>query len=128
MVTPPFATLPSGILSLLRLTRDESLLSLSLRPNIPLMRDVMVGFFGLSNASPFCCAPFVGALPGGGSAKFGSGCECSDEAVDTEGAGEATGFDAALCELPLVVAAMVEVGRSRPGAKVSGRGFRGSIS
>jgi hypothetical protein len=84
------------------------------------MRDVMVGFFGLSSASPFWGAPFAAAaFDGGGRAKLGSACECSDEAVDTDGAGEAAGFDATVCGLPLVVAAMVRVGLSRSAVEVS---------
>jgi hypothetical protein len=60
---------------------------------MPLMREVIVGFFGLSNASPFARAPFAGAgaLVGGGTARFVSDCECCDEAVETEGAGEGAG-------------------------------------
>lgn len=60
---------------------------------MPLMREVMVGFFGFSETSPFGCGvPWVG----GGSAKLPSGCECNEEVVEIEGAGEATGLELAL--------------------------------
>jgi hypothetical protein len=88
--------------------RAESLLS-SLRPNMPLIRDVIVGFFGLSCASPLATTPpFTAPCVGGGRAKLPSGCECNEEVVvETEGTGEATGLEEADWGLLLVGAAMV---------------------
>ena len=106
VVAPPFTALPSGTFSEM-VERAESLLS-SRRPNMPLMRDVIVGFLGLSRASPLGTAPpFTPPCVGGGSAKLPSGCECSDEVVETEGTGEAMGLDEVDWGLLLVGAAMV---------------------
>jgi hypothetical protein len=80
---------------------------------MPLMRDVMVGFFGFSSASPFCAVPLAPLFEedGGREATF-SGTECNEEAVEgaeTEGAGEAAaGFEEMLGGLLLTGAAMGE--------------------
>jgi hypothetical protein len=64
---------------------------------MPLIRDVIVGFFGLRPASPVAMAAvFTPFVRGGGRAKFPSGWECREDVVDTEGTGEATGFALAL--------------------------------
>jgi len=74
------------------------------------MRDVMVGFLTLRAASPFTYAPLAGTgFAFGGRAKFASGWDCTEDAVEAEGTGEATGFAVAEVGLLVVGAAMVEM-------------------
>jgi hypothetical protein len=82
-------------------------------PIILLRREVMVGFFGLSRASAAACtllAPewLTGVTwwTGWGRARFVSGCECTEEAVEAEAAGEPAVL-VVLGGLPLVGAAIV---------------------
>ena len=87
----PLLVFPSTIFSEI-FVRDGSLLT-SLRLNMPLIRDVMVGFLGGSkDATPFPLTWGAGFFEGGRE-KLPSGCECTEELVDAEGTGEATGFE-----------------------------------
>lgn len=71
------------------------------------MREVIVGFFGFRSASPFVWLPFTLGFVEGGRAKWLSGWECNEDAVEAEGTGEATGFEGGFCGLLLAGAAMV---------------------
>jgi hypothetical protein len=71
---------------------------------MPLMRDVIVGFFGF-RPSPFVAGPFAVGFEEGGREKCPSGCECTEEAVEAEAAGE--GFTTATAGLLGAGAAMV---------------------
>ena len=65
---------------------------------MPLMRDVMVGFLTTGGFKVAAALPFTwgtGFLEGG-RAKLPSGCDCVEELVETEGAGEGTGIEVAV--------------------------------
>jgi hypothetical protein len=84
------------------------------------MRDVIVGFFGFSSASPFGMgAP---AVMGGGRTKL-SGWECTEDAVDAveaAGTGDSVGFEAAAAwGLLLAGVAMCSTG-FKFGGRISG--------
>ena len=69
--------------------RVESLLSVSFRVNMPLMREDIVGFFGFRLGALLDCREFAPALFGGDNEKLPSSCESSEEVVEEDGAGEA---------------------------------------
>lgn len=68
--------------------RAESLLSVSFRVNMPLMREDIVGFFGFRPGVLLDCREFVPALFGGDNEKLPSSCESSEEVVEEDRTGE----------------------------------------
>jgi len=69
--------------------RAESLLSVSFRVNMPLMREDIVGFFGFRHEALLDCRESAPGLFGGTNEKLPSGCESSEEVVEEDGTGEA---------------------------------------
>lgn len=114
-----------------RFTREESRLS-SFRLNMPLMRAVIVGFFGgggFNKASPWplACAG-VALLEGGGSAKWPSGWEWMEEFVDADGTGEAPGFAEPVGGVEEVAAMLVVVEKAWVGLLEDGVEWEDRVS